>query len=220
MAAPTDGSVRAFLKRGVFVSSVVLVSPLLLLHRLAASVLDPEASMQGFSQFLSLVPGPLGDFVRKGFYAYALRGGSSECTISFGTLFSTTECAVGRHVYIGAYCVISDCTIGDDTLLGSQVHVISGKHAHGFEDPDAPMRLQKTSRQTIHIGANTWIGNGAIVMADVGAGCVVGAGSVVTKPVADNSIVAGNPARVIRSRVPLDTAADASPPLATTKAGR
>ena len=50
----------------------------------------------------------------------------------------------------------------------------------------------------IVIGERSWIGEGAIVMADIGDDCIVGAGSVVTHPVIDNEVVAGNPARTIK----------------------
>ena len=52
----------------------------------------------------------------------------------------------------------------------------------------------------MRIGAGSWIGSGAIVMADVGANAVVGAGAVVTKPVPDAVVAAGVPATVIRTR--------------------
>jgi virginiamycin A acetyltransferase len=52
----------------------------------------------------------------------------------------------------------------------------------------------------VTIGAGSWIGSGAIVLADVGRNCVIGAGSVVTKPIPDNVVAVGNPARVISSR--------------------
>ena len=191
---------RTLLKRAAFLASVAVASPVYLLYRLNGLFLDKEAALQGLSQLMSLLPGLPGVYARKGFYALALRRCSPDCTISFGTIVSTPDCEIGSHVYIGAYCVISDSIIGDDTLIGSHVHVISGKHAHGFEDPGVPMRLQKTSRRAVRIGQNSWIGNGAIVMADVGSGCVVGAGSVVTKPLAEDAVAAGNPARVIRTR--------------------
>jgi acetyltransferase-like isoleucine patch superfamily enzyme len=52
----------------------------------------------------------------------------------------------------------------------------------------------------VTIGAGAWIGTSAIVLADVGKGTVVAAGAVVTKPLPDNVIAAGVPAKVIRSR--------------------
>ncbi len=52
----------------------------------------------------------------------------------------------------------------------------------------------------VTIGRDSWIGDRSIVLADVGRHCVIGAGSVVTKPIPDYAIAVGNPARVIRFR--------------------
>jgi acetyltransferase-like isoleucine patch superfamily enzyme len=51
--------------------------------------------------------------------------------------------------------------------------------------------------ETVRIGADCWIGSGAIILAEVGSGSTIGAGSVVVKPVPAGSIAVGNPARVI-----------------------
>jgi len=50
----------------------------------------------------------------------------------------------------------------------------------------------------IQIAPNVWVGEGALIMADVGEGCLVAAGSVVTHDIKDNIIVGGNPARFVR----------------------
>ena len=63
------------------------------------------------------------------------------------------------------------------------------------------IRHQGNMRTLVRIGAGTWIGSGAIVMADVGKNSVVGAGSVVSKPLPDNVVAAGAPARIIRERI-------------------
>jgi acetyltransferase-like isoleucine patch superfamily enzyme len=52
----------------------------------------------------------------------------------------------------------------------------------------------------VRIGEGSWVGSAAVVLADVGRHSVVGAGSVVTKPIPDFVVAAGAPARVIRSR--------------------
>jgi acetyltransferase-like isoleucine patch superfamily enzyme len=52
----------------------------------------------------------------------------------------------------------------------------------------------------VRVGQGAWIGNGAIVMADVGRDAIVGAGAVVTTPIPDRAIAVGVPARVIRTR--------------------
>jgi virginiamycin A acetyltransferase len=86
-----------------------------------------------------------------------------------------------------------------NVLLAAGVHIPSGRHTHNI-DIASPIRDQGTARQTVRIGAGTWIGAGAVVMADVGQDSIVGAGAVVTKPIPSRVMAAGVPARVIRSR--------------------
>ena len=68
-----------------------------------------------------------------------------------------------------------------------------------------PIRDQAHHRTRVRIGQGAWIGSAAVVMADVGRNSVVGAGAVVTKPLPDDVVAAGVPARVVRTRT---TAAD------------
>ncbi|WP_313904966.1 acyltransferase [Thalassomonas sp. M1454] len=118
--------------------------------------------------------------------------------ISFGVLFSQTDTEIFDGVYIGPQSNIGSCAIEENCLLGSGVHILSGKRQHNYSNPDVPLKDQGGEYIKVTIGANTWIGNGAIVMANVGKNCVIAAGSVVTEDVADNSIMAGNPAVLIK----------------------
>jgi acetyltransferase-like isoleucine patch superfamily enzyme len=90
--------------------------------------------------------------------------------------------------------------IEDDVAIGSNVDILSGRHQHGFSDLGRPVRDQGGVFQAIRIGRNAWIGNSAVVMADVGDDCVIGAGSVVVRAIPARSVAAGNPATVKRSR--------------------
>ena len=163
-------------------------------------VLLGERAFRGSSQLLSLIPGLVGDYLRAEFYRLTLAACGSDVQISFGTLFSCPAATIGDNVYLGAYCVIGNAEIGPDVLLGSNVHLLSGHRQHGIASVDTPIRLQPGQAGRIRIGRDTWIGNGTIVMANVGAKCVIGAGSIVANDIPDLSIAAGNPARILRSR--------------------
>jgi acetyltransferase-like isoleucine patch superfamily enzyme len=210
-ARPPRAAPRA-LKRVLDWTALVAASPLAAVC-LAAARLAPgrrEPVFQACSQAVSLWPGVPGDFLRRAFYRMTLAGITEDCSIHFGTIFATPAVWIGRGVYIGANCNIAHCRIGDDTLLGSNVTILSGNRQHHFDRLDVPIRRQGGTHRTLSIGRDAWIGNGAIVLDDVGDQAIVAAGAVVTRPVAERSIVGGNPARVIGSRDAPGEAADGS----------
>jgi acetyltransferase-like isoleucine patch superfamily enzyme len=96
---------------------------------------------------------------------------------------------------MGAYCVIGHADIGPEVMMGSRVSIPSGKRQH-FDDSG---QISSATRfDTVRIGRKCWIGEGAIILSDVGSGCIVSAGAVVIKSVPDRCIVGGNPAQVIK----------------------
>ena len=189
---------RNLVRQLLFLIFLIPVLPLVMLCRAGFG-------FQGCSQLMSLVPGWIGKQVRKPFYHLTLDSASRQCHIDFGTFFPTPKVSIGQNVYIGAYCIISKATIGDDVLIGSNVHLL-GKGTHDFSCPDIPIRLQGGHSEPVTIGEDSWIGNGAIIMAHVGRKCVIGAGSLVTKDIPDYAIAVGNPARIIRMRTPAQSA--------------
>jgi acetyltransferase-like isoleucine patch superfamily enzyme len=104
---------------------------------------------------------------------------------------------VGRYSYVGCSGLI---TIGRNVMISPRVSFHA--ESHNFDDPDIPMREQGVSRAPIVVEDDCWIASHAIILAGVtvGRGSVVAAGSVVTHDVAPYSVVAGVPARVLRSR--------------------
>lgn len=189
---------RSRFKSSGFAVAVIFALPFILFCRVAGRF-SAGFGFQGCSQCLSLIPGLPGKMIRKAFYHLCLEQCSRECHIDFGTIFSSPKVRIGRNVYIGAFCNIAQSAIGDDVLIGSGVHVLS-KATHDFSRTDIPIRLQGREDEPIHIGKDTWIGNNAIIMANVGEKCVIGAGSVVTKDVAAYAVAAGNPAGIIKKR--------------------
>lgn len=187
-------------KRVLGIAALAVALPLYASYRARRWLLG-ERAFRDSSQALSMIPGARGEYLRMQFYRLALEGCGEGAQIVFGTIFSTPRARIGDHVYIGAFCNIGWADIGDDVLLGSNVHILSGRSQHGIADLATPVRLQQRGDRQVSIGEDTWIGNGAMIMAHVGRKCVVGAGSVVTSDVEDYSIVAGNPAVLIKRRV-------------------
>lgn len=109
---------------------------------------------------------------------------------------------LGNRVEINNFSIVNGTggvDIGDDTLIGPGVRIISYQHRHAV---GATIRSQPTLAAPIHIGRDVWIGANAVILAGirVGDGAVVGAGAVVTHDVAANTIVGGVPARVLGTR--------------------
>lgn len=180
--------------------ATLLIAPLLLTHWIGRRITDADRSLESHSQFLALLPGSTGSFLRVAFYRRALQACHPTATIAFGTLFSKVDARLGPHIYIGPRCCLGLVTLEADVLLGPGVQIPSGPQTHGIERLDIPIRQQTGQRVRITIGPDSWIGAGSVVLADVGQQTVVGAGSIVTKPLPDRVIAVGNPARVIASR--------------------
>jgi len=152
------------------------------------------------AQLLSLVPGKPGIFARRSFYLMAIDRCATDCHIGFGTTLSHPQVSIGPGVMIGHRCTVGCAEIGRDATIGSNVDILSGRRQHGFDRTDQPIQNQGGEFTQVRIGSNCWIGNSAVVMADVGEHCVIGAGAVVVKPIPTNAVAVGNPATVKRVR--------------------
>jgi virginiamycin A acetyltransferase len=152
---------------------------------------------QTFAHLLALVPGLPGDYLRIAYYYWTLEKCSLYSRVSFGSFFAQSASTVGAGVYVGAYCVLGACKIGDRAQIASHVQLLSGKHQHTRDESGILSGADERTFQPVSIGQDSWIGAAAIVLADVGSRTTVGAGAVVTKPAPDNVVVVGNPARCL-----------------------
>ncbi len=106
---------------------------------------------------------------------------------------------LGDNVYFNTNCVILDCNtvhVGSNTQFGPAVQIYTATHPL-----DAAERIKGPElAYPIRIGANVWVGGGAIICPGVtiGDNTTIGAGSVVTKDIPANVLAVGNPCRVIR----------------------
>ena len=191
-------TVKGLVKSVFFTCCTVLMLPFSLSYLLLKRILGKDPLVSAYSQFLSLLPGKTGGYLRAGFYRFVITACSPDAVISFGVLFSQQDTEIESGVYIGPQCNIGKCKIGKNTLLGSGVHIMSGKGQHNFSDPTKPIKDQGGVYSKVSIGENCWVGNGALIMANVGQGSIVAAGSVVIDDVPEGVIVGGNPAKVLK----------------------
>jgi len=119
---------------------------------------------------------------------------------------------IGNSVYIGKNSIIhTNCEIGDYVLLGEKVAIL-GKLDHNFKQVGIPISAASKIRDKNYsfnenllpciIGSDVWVGYGTIILegVNIGNGCIISAGSVVTKDLDPYWIYAGVPAKKIRKR--------------------
>lgn len=200
---PPEGApsaVKRAVKATARFAAIVGVSPVLLSYWLNAALLGHGRALESRSQLLSLWPGLTGQYLRRAFLQQVLARCHHSVLVEFGTFFSQPGAILDENVYVGPRCSLGLVHLERDVLLAGNVQIPSGGQTHYFDDPTKPIREQGGVRRMVTIGEGAWIGTGAIILADVGKGTIVAAGSVVTKSLPDNVIAAGVPAKVIRGR--------------------
>jgi acetyltransferase-like isoleucine patch superfamily enzyme len=109
------------------------------------------------------------------------------------------RCSIGRGTHLVAHRSID---VGDDVITGPNCYVTDQNHV--YADPDVPIAQQWPAEDAVVIGAGSWLGAGAIVLpgSRLGRNTVVGAGSVVRGEYGDHAVLAGVPARMVRTYDP------------------
>ena len=124
-----------------------------------------------------------------------------ECTGVLRNVGSSLK--IGNNVGINHYCFIGvrgDIEIGDNVIFGPRVNIFSENH--NFDKIDVPIKHQGVTKGKTTIGSDVWIGANVSIMSgvNVGDGCVIAAGSVVTKDIPPYSVIGGVPAKVLKTR--------------------
>ena len=140
------------------------------------------------------------------YFGRHLLGECNNCRIRVGVELDRSS----KYVFVGSsqlgeYSVLSarkrgEIYIGDNVIMGGRIvfHTLN----HNYNSKDILIVRQGVTLEPIKVGNDVWIGSDAIILpgVNIGEGCVIGAGSVVTKDVDPYSIVAGNPAKIIKNR--------------------
>jgi acetyltransferase-like isoleucine patch superfamily enzyme len=192
---------KPFVKRLARFAAQLVMMPFILWHLLASAVIGRDRALEYHSQWVALLPGLSGQYLRRAFLQWSLDSCHPTALVCFGTIFARADSRLGENVYIGPYCSFGSVVIERDAIIATAVQIPSGARMHGIDDPTKPIREQPGVWECITVGAGSWIGSSAIVMANVGAGCVVAAGAVVTKAIPDMAIAGGVPAKVLKSRL-------------------
>lgn len=111
---------------------------------------------------------------------------------------------IGRNVDIATGCFLSSHTggleIGDDVMVGPNSTILSNDYK--YSDLSVPISQQGHTSKGCRIGSNVFIGAGTVVLdgSDIGSGSIISANSVISGRIPENSIVSGNPAKLVFTR--------------------
>lgn len=178
----------------------ILTAPIALISLAGYLFRSSESAYVTFAKLLSLIPGKIGNYIRTSYYMLTLTECHYDLSVDFCTFFAHPNARVGRSVVIGSFTIIGSADLHDNVLISSRVSILSGKFQHKVGSDISP-GIYYEGFDNIIIGNGTWIGEGAIVMANIGNSCIVSAGSTVTKSMKSNTTAIGNPARFINLEV-------------------
>lgn len=151
-----------------------------------------------FSVIMAYIPFYFGEYSRYFYYKSLLKSVGKNVVFKFGSFCQYRKTTIGDNVLIGYFNALGEVEIGNDVLFGGYVNFTSGLKQHSFSDPAKKIKDQPGSRKTIKIGSDVWIGNNAVICADIPNRSVVGVGSVVISDLESNGVYVGTPAKRVK----------------------
>lgn len=165
----------------------------------------PIEMREWYRVMISMIPGDLGVLIRRQYYRKRFKGCGEQLIVSFQvTIYNPQNILAGDKVHIAKFAHLSaggGISIGNNTGIGHNVKMFSVHH-----DVDSKEifwhHAYKKSERRIEIGNDVFIGAAAIILPEVtiGDGCIIGAGSLVTKNIPPYCVAVGNPAKIIKER--------------------
>lgn len=191
---------RAIVKNIYSVIIMLLALPFGLFFIVAGKLAALCGAYSDLSIIVSRFPFMFGEKVRFLYYKGTLKHLGNGVVFKYGSFCQYPNASIGDRVLIGYYNAVGEITMGNDIIIGGFVNFISGTSQHSFEDDSQTISEQKSAGRTmITIGSDVWIGSNAVIAANVGSRCVVGAGAVLVKPATDRGVYGGNPAKLIKT---------------------
>jgi acyl-[acyl carrier protein]--UDP-N-acetylglucosamine O-acyltransferase len=191
--------IKVFVKRFLLLIGLIITLPLIILSYIESILMGKscERIFGNCKEFLAAFPTIIGQYMRLGFYWATCTKISPDVALHLGSMIAHRDTVIGNNVVIGCYSIIGHAEIGNNVIMGSRISIISGKYTHGRPGEHEEADETKEEQVKILIGDNSWIGEGALLLASVGANCTVAAGSVVLKDFPDDLTIMGNPARKV-----------------------
>lgn len=149
-----------------------------------------------------------GDFyIGKNSVVSVYKGGKISVGENFRVCDNTVVSSVGGEIIIGNNCQIGDLCwftgqggiyIGNNVLFSNKINIVANEHSYSMID--MPIYMQPEQSKPVYIGDDSWIGVNTTILSNtrIGKHCVIGANSLVKGTFEDYSVIAGNPAKIIK----------------------
>lgn len=179
-------------------SSFLISFPFAVLASLLGLILSWFDRYSELSCFLGKIPFYFGETLRYIYYKFTLESVGNKVTFKYGSFCQYRNAKIGNNVLVGYNCQLGQVETGDDILMGSNINILSGTTQHSYSDPLKKICKQQGKRETIKFGSDLWIGSNSVIANNIGNRCIIATGSIIIKEVESNTIVGGNPARLLK----------------------